>query len=137
MPELSAGFCFCRLDVRAITCLVGCGTQHSGHSQVCKALHLSRGAEWSCVWLCSQSGVSHFSTTTSSDASALKLWKPHFFEIQTFWKPGNLNMALFGQGLNHTLPILQLPTDGHDDLTTVNPGHCTLEFFEGACLSGV
>ena len=30
------------------------------------------------------------------------------------------------EGLNHMLLVLQLGTDGHDDLANVDPGHCTL-----------
>lgn len=46
-----------------------------------------------------------------------------FFEMCVFWCSGNLNLAVCR--LSIQILILQLGMDGHDDLTTVNPGHGT------------
>ena len=42
--------------------------------------------------------------------------------------------------LNHILLVLQLGTDGHDDLANVDPGHCALGLSKGTahtCLESI
>ena len=44
------------------------------------------------------------------------------------------------QSLNHMFLVLQLGSDGHDDLANVNPGHCALGLPKGTthpCLEPV
>ena len=36
-----------------------------------------------------------------------------------------------GEGLSHMLLVLQLGADGHHDLASVDPGHCTLGLSKG------
>ena len=60
------------------------------------------------------SGMSHVSAAMSSHSSASNLVSPHSLEVELFWWPGTLNLALW--------KALQLSVDGRDVLATVSWG---------------
>lgn len=81
-----------------------------------------------------------FSATMSVHPFTINPVKPHFLKMWLFllW-PGNLNFALVRASITCLLVaqslVLQVDTDGRDDLVDVDPDHCALRLSKGTCFT--
>lgn len=79
-----------------------------------------------------------FSATMSVHPFTINPVKPHFLKMWLFllW-PGNLNFALVRASITCLLVaqshVLQVDTDGRDDLADVDPDHCALRLSKDTC----